>query len=519
MRNAVFAALPIVLLAASAPSVPPSVEQTVAQVVAKPAYAHSVLGIYVADQSTGDTLIDRFGDKMYVAGSIMKTFSTASALKAYGPAYRFHTPVYRTGAISGGTVNGNLVLVASGDFSFGLREQPNGTLAFNSMPEIDHNYADTGFPGPTILRGSDPFAALNELAKKIRSAGVRRVRGNVVIDDRLFKAYDGWPDGPMSSIWINENQIDVTVIPGAPGQPARIDWRPKIATVSVSSQVKTVPKNVEPKPLELMQKRPGAYVITGEVRSGDASSLRNVPIPDPPAYVRIAFIEALRRAGVTVDAPATGSNPEKLLPARPYSSSAMIADHVSPPLSQFIKVILKVSYNRGADLMVCLVAVKSGSRECPDGLVTELKTITALGVSPQSTLLYDGAGSVDSGRTSPLDQVTFLRNLIGSPWGRYVHDGMAILGVDGTQAMNQRGTDAAGKVRVKDGSRVVGSPSGQVAVYAKTQVGYITARSGRTLVYGVFLNDVPATPDSIFEAFTAADHDVGAIVVALQQGY
>jgi D-alanyl-D-alanine carboxypeptidase/D-alanyl-D-alanine-endopeptidase (penicillin-binding protein 4) len=140
-------------------------------------------------------------------------------------------------------------------------------------------------------------------------------------------------------------------------------------------------------------------------------------------------------------------------------------------------------------------------------------------VSPQSTLLYDGAGSVDSGRTSPLDQVTFLRNLIGSPWGRYVHDGMAILGVDGTQAMNQRGTDAAGKVRVKDGSRVVGSPSGQVAVYAKTQVGYITARSGRTLVYGVFLNDVPATPDSIFEAFTAADHDVGAIVVALQQGY
>ncbi|MBV8354719.1 MAG: hypothetical protein JO101_05335, partial [Candidatus Eremiobacteraeota bacterium] len=87
------------------------------------------------------------------------------------------------------------------------------------------------------------------------------------------------------------------------------------------------------------------------------------------------------------------------------------------------------------------------------------------------------------------------------------------------QATNQVGTPAAGKVRIKDGTRLIGSPSGQAYLPAKTQVGYIEAKSGRRLVYGVFLNDIPTTPANAFEAFTTADHDEGAIVSAIQQSY
>lgn len=42
-----------------------------------------------------------------------------------------------------------------------------------------------------------------------------------------------------------------------------------------------------------------------------------------------------------------------------------------------ILLAAKVSYNRGADLMVCLLAVKSGSRECSDGLPRELGIISS----------------------------------------------------------------------------------------------------------------------------------------------
>jgi serine-type D-Ala-D-Ala carboxypeptidase/endopeptidase (penicillin-binding protein 4) len=521
MRNkAVTAALSTLMLAITTNDVPASLDGTIADITSKAAYAHSVFGIFVADQTTGQTLIDRMGEKMFVPASIMKTYSTASALKAYGPGYRFRTPVYRTATVSGGVLAGNLVVVASGDFSFGLRERPDGTLAFNSAPEIDHNSAYTGFPGPALLRDSDPLAALNELARKVRASGIRRVQGNVVIDDRLFTPYKGWPDGLISPIWINENLIDITTTPTSPGRPAHVDWRPKTPSIRVVSKVTTVANGAQTNPLTVEAAGPGIVEIRGEIAGDAKPALGSAPIVNPAKFARVAFIEALHRAGVAVNARASGPNPANLLPsAAAYTPRAMVAEHVSPPLSEFVKVILKVSYNRGADLMVCLVAVKYGSRDCADGVAYELKTITALGVSPQSTIVYDGAGSDDTSRTSPADEVTFLRNLLGQPWGHFVHDGMAILGVDGNEATNQAGTPSASKVRVKDGTRAGGSPSGQAYLSAKTFVGYMETKSGRQLVYAVYLNDVPTAPASILETLMTADHDVGAIVAAIQQGY
>jgi D-alanyl-D-alanine carboxypeptidase/D-alanyl-D-alanine-endopeptidase (penicillin-binding protein 4) len=521
MRNTVlFAALFLCCVAASAAEVPTGVTRAIAAVTSKPIYAHSPFGIFLADRSTGETLIDQSGEKMFVTGSIMKTYSTASALAAYGPEYRFRTPVYRTGSVNAGLLRGNLVLVASGDFSFGLRDRPDGTLTFNSFPQIDHNYADTGFPGPALVPNSHPLSALDELARKVRAAGIRRVDGNVAIDDRLFAGYNGWPDGLIAPIWVNENVIDITATPMSPEQPAKIDWRPRTAAVSVISKVTTAAPGTKNEPLSVKHVGPNRVEVSGQIAADAKPTLVIAPILHPADFARTAFIEALARAGVSVAASAPGLNPVRLLPnAGSYNAGIMVAQHVSPPLSQFVKVILKVSYNRGADLMVCLVAAKHGSRNCTDGLAAEVKTISALGVSPQSTIVYDGAGSEDNGRTSPADEATFLRTLFSVPWGHYVHDGMAILGVDGTQAMNGVGTPAAGKVRIKDGTRLIGSPSGQVYLPAKTQVGYIDAKSGRQLVYGIFLNDIPTTAESSFKDFQTADRDEASVVEAIQADY
>lgn len=519
-KTVLFSALFLFCIAANAGDMPPDVARTIDAVTSKPLYTHSPFGIFLADRVTGETLIDRDGEKMFVTGSIMKTYSTASALAAYGPAYRFRTPVYRTGARNGGVLDGNLVLVGAGDFSFGLRDRPDGTLAFNSFPEIDHNYADTGFPGPALLPNSHPLSALDELARKVRANGIRRVNGDVVIDERLFAPYHGWPDGLISPIWINENVIDITSTPSAPGEAAKIEWRPRIATLRVISKVTTAAPGAKTEPLAVKPVGANTIEVSGQIAADAKPTLVIAPIVHPGDFARTAFIEALRRAGVTVAANESAPNRERLLPSDgAYPPSTMVAQHVSPPLSQFVKVILKISYNRGADLMVCLVAVKNRSRTCTDGLAAEVKTIGALGVSPQSTIVYDGAGSEDNGRTSPADEATFLRRLLGVPWGHYVHDGMAILGVDGTQAMNGVGTPAAGKVRIKDGTRLIGSPSGQVYLPAKTQVGYIEAKSGRHLVYGVFLNDIPATAESSFETFQTADRDEASIVEAIQASY
>ena len=88
-------------------------------------------------------------------------------------------------------LDGDLVLVASGgDFSFGLRDQADGTLHYATLPVVDHNEANAGLPGELDLAG-DPWAALDSLAGQVKAAGIDQVN-DVAIDDRIFEAYQGW---------------------------------------------------------------------------------------------------------------------------------------------------------------------------------------------------------------------------------------------------------------------------------------------------------------------------------------
>nr|RNJ64985.1 MAG: D-alanyl-D-alanine carboxypeptidase/D-alanyl-D-alanine-endopeptidase [Leptolyngbya sp. IPPAS B-1204] len=491
-----------------------SVTDTISQITSKPLYTHSTWGYEVSDLATGEALLSQTNNTMFVTGSILKAYSTAAALAAYTPDYRFQTPVYGIGAIQDGVLTGNLVLVASGDFSFGLRDQADGTLAFNSLPEVDHNYADTGLPGPVLLKDSDPLAALNQLAAQVQAAGIREVQGDVIIDDRLFETFDGWPDGSIAPIWVNENVLDITVTPA--GQQVTVDWRPQTAAYSVrAGDIQIVPAGGETQlNAELVQ--PGVVQISGQV-AADANPLQIWQIPNPADFARTAFIQALARAGITVSAIATGANPTNLLPpAATYSEAQKLAEHTSPPLSEFTKVILKVSYNRAADLMVCLVAVQNGDRDCPAGIAPVITTITQLGVSQNSTFMFDGAGSDERDRTTPTDMTTFLRAVAQQPYGVAFREGLPILGVDGTLATNQKGSPAAGKVQAKTGSRIHGTPDDRLLITGLTHIGYIEAESGRQLVSAVMLRDVPvASPDEIF----AADGDLGALEAAVQQGF
>ena len=225
--------------------VPPSVAQTIARVEAKARYMHSTWGLLVADANTGKALVSQNPEKLFTPGSTLKLYSAATVLHDYGPGHRFRTPVFRTGSVRRGVLSGNLILVASGDFSFGLRDRPNGTQAYNSAPQLDHSDAD-GAPGPTLVPHSNPLAGVEQLARQVRAAGIRRIDGNVVIDDRLFNTYSGWPDGVMSPIGINENFLDITATPTRSGQAARISYRPHTAAWRVRSTVRTAARGSAP---------------------------------------------------------------------------------------------------------------------------------------------------------------------------------------------------------------------------------------------------------------------------------
>jgi PBP4 family serine-type D-alanyl-D-alanine carboxypeptidase len=473
----------------------PSLTSAMAAIENQARYSRSTWGYQVLDQRSGQVLASQNPQSMFDPGSTMKIYSAATAVRLYGPAYRFTTPAYREGTVSGSTLVGNLVLVGSGDLSLGLRDERNGTLYEENLPNLDQSYANIGLPGAVEPPGN-PLNGLNQIAAKIRASGITQVNGNVVVDDRLFTPYDGFPDGLIAPIWVNENLIDALVTPGTVGQVASVSWRPMTAAYTVANAATTVNAKGSTS-LQIDEPTPGHLVVTGQIAAGSPPTLVVHQVDDPAAFARSAFIEALQQAGVTVAASPAGPNPESLLPSKSsYQQGDLVGDYVSPPLSQFVNLILKVSYNRGADLMICLAAARVGSTDCERGLNAELATITKLGIPSKSVFPMDGAGSDDQGRTTVAAMATFLRRAATTSYGPTLYHGLPVLGRNGTLANVLSSSPVAGRAQVKTGNRAVGSPTNQLMLLGNSLAGYIETKGGRHVTFMIVVGNVPLSSPS-----------------------
>src|SRR5439155_20120559 len=132
----------------------------------------------------------------------------------------------------------DLILVAQGDLTFGGRTDAHGRVVFK---DEDHTYANGN--NTAQLTDTDPLAGLKDLARKIKAAGIQRVHGEVLIDDRLFAAARVTGNGPdvLTPIIVNDNVVDLLITPAAEaGQPATVQMRPATSLVRMDAQVETV---------------------------------------------------------------------------------------------------------------------------------------------------------------------------------------------------------------------------------------------------------------------------------------
>lgn len=483
----------------------------IAAVMANPRYAaYTQWGIYAADRETGEAVLDLNSIQRYVPGSTTKLFPAAAALTAYGPDFRFETPVYRQGEVVDGTLDGDLILVASGDITMGGRDLPDGTLAYGNVDHTDAN----AVPGVATLTPTDPLAGLDALAEQVAAAGIRSAR-DVIIDARLWDLM-AKDDYVLSPIMINDNVIDLTTSPGAVGETAALAWRPETAFYDVTSDVQTVAAG-QPQEVTIASPAPNQIVVGGQIPEGSAPLLQTFQVADPAAFARTLFIEALARQGVTVAAPAVGPNPADRLPASDaYTESDRVALLTSLPFSEAIEVILKVSMNRGADTLVFLLAAKEGKRTFEEGLQAIRPFLEQIGVDPAAVSLADGRGNERTDLFSPRSVAGLLIGMAaGSDFAAF-HDALPILGVDGTEWMSLPATSPAlGKIVAKSGTTIAGDLMNQeYLLLGKASAGYMTAKSERELVWAVYINDVLS--DDLFDLI-GVGADIGTIAEVIYE--
>jgi PBP4 family serine-type D-alanyl-D-alanine carboxypeptidase len=468
-------------------------------VMQKPRYAHASWNLLVTDLATGKTVYELDPDRLAFTGSVRKLFSVGLALNALGPNHAFVTPVYRRGNVDAhGALHGDLVLVASGDLTFGGRLKPPGSSV--AYTNFDHN--DANNLGTAILTPQDPLHGLDVLARMVRTWGIRSVTGDVIVDDRLFQSYRV-PNGNLlvTPILVNENMVDVSATPTEVGKPATVTWRPKTAAFGVNATVATIaagkPDDITFSDDGLMKcKWPAvcAGTVSGGLPvgykgplSGSATYVHVFRVEEPATFARIAFVQALQRAGVSVGAPLRAKNAAAKLPPRgSYAPTMQVAQFNSPAYSEFVKLILKVSLNLGANLSLSLFGLTQGERTVSGALAAERKTLIGpeMGIKPEEfSFPTNGSGSPDS-QAAPRATVKLLSDMYAGKNGAVFKAALPILGVDGSLAETGLTLPAKAHVFAKTGTTV-----DSTGLKAQVLAGYIDAKSGRHLAFALYVND------------------------------
>src|SRR2546423_255583 len=125
-----------------------------------PDYKQAHWGILIVDAETGKTGDEHNPDRLFAPASTTKLYTCAAALAALGSDYKFETPVYRRGEVKDGRLDGDLILVASGDLTMGGRTGSDGTMLF---ADSDHTYASPTSTASAVT-ATDPLSGLRSLA-------------------------------------------------------------------------------------------------------------------------------------------------------------------------------------------------------------------------------------------------------------------------------------------------------------------------------------------------------------------
>lgn len=445
----------------------PALAARIQEIITRSELAGSRWGMRFDVHGTDEPVYALNPDQRFVPASSLKVFIAGSAFDALGPSHRFRTRVNATGPIRRGVLDGDLILVAGGDLLLGPRLRPHGTLA---LPDPDHTYGSATEPVP-----GDPLQQLRELARQVRLRGVRRVAGRVRVDASLFRQgqediFNGLGPIPVSPMMLNDNVVDVIVTPGR----AESRVSPDTPYVTVLNEVTTVDRPARRLTFTPVAANPdGTQVVrlTGDIQAGGPPVVCPYFVPDPVRFAEIAFARALTEAGVDIADGTTGDGPHRLL-----------AEHVSPPLSEQVKVMLKLSSNVHTVHFPYLVGAIAGHD--PD-------TAKAAGARLQAALFEQaGLEPIDpvSGTFSPDYFVQFLRHMARQRYFTAYREGMPILGRDGTLTDVTPDSPAAGRTFAKTGTGFLGTE------LHKALAGYLVLPDGRLVVFSQLMDMTVGSP-------------------------
>jgi len=501
-----------------------SLSAKLAEIARRPELVHATFGVAAYDLESKQMVFGLNAEQLFTPGSTTKLLTMGTALGLLGADHRFRTPVYRTGPIVGGVVRGDLVIVASGDPNLSGRILGD-TLGFSNA---DHSYAGRG---DSIAKAiGDPLLVMREFATQIAAKGIKQVDGRILVDLSLFPQGDRelGTGVVISPIVVNDNVVDLLITPGTkPGEPAVLRVSPDLGVFKIANDVVTGPPHSASTLRRMMARDSttgGVTVrVSGTYAADAAPSVMNVVVDDPAELAIRGLTAALRDRGIVVrDAAsvAPAARPDFVKLAASYGDSTRVAEHVSLPLSEEIKVTLKVSQNLHASMMPYVIGAIAGKTPgrgaLQAGFDAERDFLQRAGLDLIAAAQGDGAGGAPGAFYSPAFMVQYLAYMASRADIALFRRALPILGRDGTLWNIQPQSPAAGSVIAKTGTFSLVDPlNRRTIITGKGLAGYMTTSSGRRLAFAIYANRIPFPPNYQGDAALLVGQALGEIASAM----
>jgi D-alanyl-D-alanine carboxypeptidase/D-alanyl-D-alanine-endopeptidase (penicillin-binding protein 4) len=443
--------------------------QDILDITRRPGVARATWGIAVQSLDRRERVFELNPGTLLVPASVAKLVTVATAADAVGWDFRYTTTLRASGPIVDGVLQGDLLVVGSGDPSIGGR-------------------------------GSDDLSGWVE---GLKAAGVRRIDGRIIGDDdaieeprpQLAWAWDdlAYTTGALfGALNLAENRTSVTITPGpVVGAPAMVAVEPGAALRLVTSRVVTGAAGS----LQQLwpEQRPGeaALTIAGSIPVGTGPATLAVSVGNPTLWFASALKSRLVRDGIEVAGEAVDI--DDLVPPPARESMAVLFTHRSRALSEIAQPVLKDSINLYAEALMRLNAAP-GAFPTNDAALEGLRTrLESWGISSGSYQLVDGSG-LSRRDTISAEAVLALLERMADPSDRSPFaTGLPIAGIDGSLASRMKGTAAAGNVKAKTGTMS----------NIRSLAGYATTRDGERLAFVILINNFEGTGVNANDALDA----------------
>lgn len=502
-----------------------SLAEQIKAILSPPELARAHWGIDVVEQPSGKVLYSLNSDQLFLPASNAKLFTTAAALAIAGPDYRFHTTVETSGKIDDkGRLQGDLVIVGRGDPNISGRVMPYQLKTERIAPHTQ---------------------ILEDLAAQVAQKGLRIVDGDVIGDDTYYSperyaqswGQDDlqWIDGaPVSALTFNDNVIFLDIQPGQnPGDKALVTQETDTNYYEFDNRIITTPPSVVRKVGIHRDAGSKKVMLWGNIPVGDKGMKAALAIEDPAEYTAQLFQKILQEHGVTVTGKArarhgdmaqffdlppaplppqtvAASVPTPAIPtATPAStpspaltpvSSTVLAEHISLPLIEDVRVTNKTSQNLHAELDLRLVGKLGGMTPSFEGGAAVVKQfLLHAGINDDEFLFMDGSGLSRRDLVTPDAVVKLLLYASRQPWGAAYAQTLPVSGVDGSLEDRFVNTPAGGLVHAKTGT----------LSHVSALSGYGETKTGGHFVFSILCNNHNLPTGRVL---TAIDSIVQALV-------